>query len=132
MRQNLNLNLLYNFLPANHNNEVQSYYRVLYFFSEAGHLSERTLHHLYQKFPNVGPLDWICFDNLDDMGRFALDVCKEVAAPEVFILSAQDYNLGIDSSPDMRNFRELFRRYGTCVDNPEKSRKKNVFGKLFS
>lgn len=132
MRQNLNLNLLYNFLPVTKGNETQSYYKVLYFFSEAGHLSERTLHQVYQKYENVGPLDWICFDNLDDLGQFAVDICKEMAAPEVFILSTQDYNLGVDSCLDMRNFRDVFRRYGTCVDNPEKSRKKNVFGKLFS
>jgi predicted amidohydrolase len=131
MRNNLNLNLLYNFVSTN-GGESQSYYKVLYFFSEAGYLAERTLGNIYDRYPQVGPADWICFDNLDDLGRFALDVCQEVAAPEVFILSAQDYNIGVDTCPDVRTFREMFRRYGTCIDNPEKSKKKNVFGKLFN
>ena len=72
------------------------------------------------------------FNSLDELGEFAIEVCVELAAPEIFILSAQDYNIGLDSCNDVRSFREIFRRYGTCITNPESgSKKKNLFNKFF-
>lgn len=131
MREDIALNLLYNFLPSD-TGEAQSFYKVLNFFSESGDVSSASLESVYEAFTPTGPQDWICFDNLDELGSFALEVCKKVDCPEVFILSAQDYNLAIDNSNDVRAVREIFRRYGTSVENPEKSRKKTVFSKLFN
>lgn len=132
MSHDLHLNLMYNFLPAGFENNTKSYYKVLYFFSEAGVVSKQIIDSIYENYESSGPSSWICFENLDDLGMFALEVCKKMEAPEVLILSAQDYNLAIDACSDLRAFREVFRRYGTCLDNPEKVRKKNVFSKLFN
>ena len=129
MRNNLNLNCLYKVIERA---EDDSQYEVLMFFSDAGEISEKTLNSVYQgyRFHNK---EAFLFKTHDDLGQFALDVCKEVQAPEVFILSTQDYNIGLDTCSDIRGFREIFRRYGNIIENPDQSKKKNnIFNKLFS
>lgn len=133
MRNNLHLNLLYNFVESKDaNGNTVSYYKVLYLFSDIGPVAENTLKSIYNHFEHRDYFDGFSFNSLDDLGSFAVEVCKDLSAPEIFILSAQDYNIGLDSCNDVRSFREVFRRYGTVIENPEGSRRpKNIFGKLF-
>lgn len=127
MRNNLNLNCLYKVIE---NDDAQ--YEVLMFFSDAGLIHHKTLSNIYQSY-RFHRDENLYFKNHDDLGQFALDVCKEVAAPEVFILSSQDYNIGLDTCSDIRGFREIFRRYGNVIENPDQSKKKNnIFNKLFN
>lgn len=132
MRQDSSLNLIYNYLPYEKEGKIQSCYKILNFFSETGNVEESTLNSVLENFTSNGPNNWICFDNLDELGNFAMEVCKKLEGPEVLILSAQDYNLAVENTQDIRGFREIFRRYGTCLENPNKTVKKNVFTKLFN
>lgn len=132
MRNNLHLNLIYNYMPVITEQGHANYYRVLNFFSDAGDVSKSTIAELYRDFPACGPDDWICFEDLDELGKFALNVCIELNSPEVFIIAAADYNLGLETCSDVRLYREVFRRYGTSIENPEiNTRKKNLFSKMF-
>jgi predicted amidohydrolase len=127
MRNNLNLNCLYKVIDRE-----DAQYEILMFFSDAGTIHENTLSNVYQSYRFHND-DKLIFKNHDDLGQFALDVCKEVAAPEVFILSTQDYNIGLDTCADIRSFREIFRRYGNIIENPDQNKKKNnIFNKLFN
>ena len=127
MRNNLHLNLVYNYVPAITDQGQANFYRVLNFFSEIGNVSETTVGEIYGHFDNCGPDDWICFEDLDDLGKFALNVCIELNSPEVFIISAADYNLGLETCSDVRSYKEVFRRYGTSIPNPEiQNKKKNL------
>lgn len=129
MRNNLNLNCLYKVIEKT---EDESQYEILMFFSDAGEIHNKTLSSVYQgyRFHNK---DALLFKSHDDLGQYALDVCKEVQAPEVFILSTQDYNIGLDTCSDIRGFREIFRRYGNIIENPDQNKKKNnIFNKLFN
>ena len=133
MRNNLHLNLLYNFIEKKDafGNTV-SFYKILHLFSDIGPVAYSTLDQLFQKFPQENYFQGQCFKSLDELGGFAVEICKELSAPEIFILSAQDYNIGLDSCSDIRSFKEVFRRYGTSVQNPESgARKKNIFDKFF-
>lgn len=133
MRNNLHLNLLYNFIEKRdaHGNTV-SFYKVLYLFSDRGPVTTATKDQIFQKYPQEDYFDGPCFKSLDELGGFAVEVCRDLSAPEIFILSAQDYNIGLDSCIDVRNFKEVFRRYGTSVANPDiGQRKKNLFDKFF-
>jgi hypothetical protein len=135
MRNNLHLNILYKFVDTQDSNGNNvSYYEILNFFSEVGVVTTATLKKVYDNYRPSGPVDKDClFSSLDQMGHFAIDICKEVSAPEVFLLSVQDYNIGLDSCNDIRSFKEIFRRYGTSIENPEGGhKKKNIFGKFFS
>ena len=104
----------------------------MHFFSDIGPVSRRTLDEVYKKYSQIESGGEYLFKSLDELGEFAVETCVELAAPEIFILSAQDYNIGLDSCNDVRSFKEIFRRYGTCITNPESgSKKKNLFNKFF-
>lgn len=132
MKNNLHLNLLYNFVELPFGAEVKSHYKIVHFFSEVGPVSKKTMDDIYNRHTqNFDEMNYY-FNSLDELGDFAIKVCVELSAPEIFILSAQDYNIGLDSCNDVRSFREIFRRYGTCITNPESgSKKKNLFNKFF-
>ena len=129
MRNNLELNLLYRIINEG---EQESLIEVLNFFSEAGPISPKTLEDNYQKYRfHEGRA--LLFNTLEELGQFALEVCQETASPEVFILSNVDYNIGLDTCNNVRSFRELFRRYGNVIENPDQGRKKsNIFNKFFN
>lgn len=135
MRNNLHLNVLYRFVDERDSSGSNvSYYKIVQFFSEVGVVTESTLSTVYDNYRPPGYTQKEClFSSLDQLGLFAIDICKEVASPEVFLLSVQDYNIGLDSCNDVRSFKEIFRRYGTSIENPDGGhRKKNIFGKLFN
>tara|TARA_Y100000780_G_scaffold232595_1_gene268699 strand:+ start:3969 stop:4292 length:324 start_codon:yes stop_codon:yes gene_type:complete len=105
---------------------------VINFFSEEGPINSKLINNLYQpfRFHNESKL---LFKTLEELGQFALEVCQETSSAEVFILSNVDYNIGLDTCNDARSFRELFRRYGNVIENPDQSRKKsNIFNKFFN
>lgn len=129
MRNHPSLNLIYRILDGG---DEESYVEVLRFFSEAGPVIKDRIDEAYQKYRfHSGPNYY--FKTLEEMGQFALDICQDSGAPEVFVLSDADYNLGLDSCGDVKGFREIFRRYGNIIENPDQTRKKNnIFNKLFN
>lgn len=117
MKNNLGLNLIYRELSENR-------LKVLYFFSDAGFVNPKTLEEL-------GPVG-MEFDSIEAMTNFSLKVCTELQAPEVFVLSVTDYNSGVEGTRDVRNFREIYRRFGHALVNPEFKREKTgLFSKFF-
>jgi hypothetical protein len=57
----------------------------------------------------------LLFYSLDDLKVFITHVAQLLKSPEAFLLSAQDWNVGIESTPDFAAYQELFRRYGTAL-----------------
>jgi hypothetical protein len=120
MKSNLSLNLLYSFEPG-----ANTGYKILYLFSELGFIDHHALLKKYETQDGH-------FADLDLLARFALEVCIDYHAPEIFLLSTQDYNQNIVAAKDARAFREFFRRYGECIPNPEVTGRKSVLGRLFN
>jgi hypothetical protein len=135
MKHNLALNLIYHPVVINLGESAQpgNYYKVLYFFSEAHFIPERTLEEAAKKH-FMGEMEHkLMFSNLDDLSRYALAICEELSAPEVFVLSSEDYNSGVEGTRDIRNFREIYRRFGHSLLNPafKKEKSSTLFGKFF-
>lgn len=129
MRSNLQLNLVYRILNEG---KEDSNVEVLKFFSDTGPLSPKKLDDIYQKY-RFDDSETLLFKTLEEMGQFALEVCQEAGSPEVFVLSSVDYNIGLDTCNNVRAFREIFRRYGNVIENPDQYRKKgNIFNKFFN
>lgn len=127
MKSNLGLNLIY----RSHKRATGETFQVLYFFSEAGFITEKILLDSSKAlFPQMdGSLE---FQSLEDLGRFSLQVCQELRSPEVFVLSSEDYNQAVEATRDIRNFRDIYRRFGHSILNPEfKKDKQGFFGKFF-
>jgi len=120
MKSSLSLNLLYSFEPG-----ANSGYKILHLFSELGFIDHQSLLKKYETKSGH-------FADLDLLARFALDVCVDYHAPEIFLLSTQDYNQHILAAKDARAYREFFRRYGECIQNPDVSSRKSVLSRLFN
>lgn len=133
MKNDLELNLIYTQKQITKNETTYSIFHILYFFSDEGHIDLKILNKIYENYPKLVDLeDEFFFESLDELGHFASAVCSQIGAPEVFILSSEDYNQGLEATSDLRGFREIFRRYGSVISNKELSgKKKNIFSKLF-
>ncbi len=119
------INILYKF----ENNT----YEIIQLFNEVGPVAKKIVDVVYGEFKKPGSEDGLYFSSIDEIGRFVVDVLAETDAPEGYILSIEDYNIGVDSCLDTEQFREIFRRYGTNVQNSEiGNKKKNMFTKFFN
>jgi hypothetical protein len=133
MRNNLPLNLIYHYENVQAGDVVNGVYKIIYFFSDAGHIDRNSLQALYKEVSGGSSSIDLSFANLDILGEFAIKACSDLKAPEVFVLSVQDYNTGMESVRDLRNFRELFRRFGNCLSTPGNPYdKQGKFSSLFS
>lgn len=107
-------------------------YHVVYFFDDQGFIDLPTLKELSKAVPEANH-ELLTFLSLDDLKIFALRVCQELRAPQVRLISVQDYNIGIDGAKDKKTFKEIFSKFGEVVENADAPRKKGgLFGKLFS
>lgn len=135
MKEGLALNLIYKF-GHDVNSEfpdLAGRYSVIYFFSEAGPVAHDIQEEVAQKIFGKSIGQPPMFSSLDDLKDFAMSVTQALRAPEVFILSVQDYNVGVEATRDVRAFRELYRRYGLNLANPDIiNRGPGLFGKFFN
>lgn len=127
------LNLIYHFQTSQNQDEEfkPASYHVVYFFGEQGFLDKTMLQELSKSVPNADH-NALTFLNLDDLKDFALRVSQELNAPDVQLISVQDYNIGLDGTKDMVSFQGIFQKYGEKILNESAQKKKGLFGKLFS
>jgi hypothetical protein len=128
------LSMVYRFsgAPVEEGRELPGNYQVLYFFSGSGPVGhdvmEQVCQELFQRPLGTQPI----FRSLEELKDFALGVCQSLQSPEVSMLSVQDYNVGVEAAGDTRAFRELFRRYGLNIPNPDIiSRTPGLLGRIF-
>lgn len=134
MKEGHALKLIYKFAQAANPEayEPDSRYEVLYFFGESGPIDLNLMSEVSQHLFNRPVSPPVTFKSLEELKEFALAVCQKVNGPEVFVLSIQDYNIGVEAARDVRTFRELFRRYGLDIANPEViNRGPGLLGRFF-
>lgn len=127
------INLIYHFQSSqNQAGEFQpARYKVVYFFSEQGFLENDMLIELSKTIPEANH-QLLTFLSLDDLKAFAMRVSEEVEAKEVRLISVQDYNIGIDGAKDKASFQSILTKFGEVIVNESASKKKGLFGRLFS
>lgn len=129
----MSLNLIYHFQTSQ--NQDQDFrpasYGVVYFFNENGFLEADFLKEMSKSVPDADHTA-LKFLNLDDLKTFALRVCQELGTREVRLISAQDYNIGLDGARDTKSFQDIFSKYGELLVNESSARKKGILGKFFS
>ena len=127
------LNLIYRHLSETTSEGVVGHYQALYFFSDFGAIPEQVLDKVYENFSSQKTKHNYLFESLEDIGKFAIEVCQEVMAPAVFVVSVPDYNLGLEATSDLKTFREIFKKYGSIIENPDfKEKKGNLLSKFFN
>ena len=135
---NKEINLLYRF-NENESNQFregdESSYEILQVFTPFGPLPQKMISTVYREFekPHFIVGSNLLFSSLEDLGRFIIELLKEADSGQAYLLSTEDYNIGLDSCNDSEQFQDIFRRYGTLLENPEGSvKKKSLFGNLFN
>lgn len=124
------LNLVFRHVAAA--NEAGGLYEVVHFYSSAGPVPWGVLDEAGQKACGRALGTPPSVETLEELKAFALAVCQAVGAPEVFLVSVPDYNIGVESARDLRAFREIFRRYGVAIPNAEViGRPQGLMGRFF-
>jgi hypothetical protein len=127
------LTIIYHFHSSSSQDEEfkSASYQMVYVFNEEAMTEASVLLELLKAYPDSNFQDKT-FLNLDDLKAFAKRLAEELDAPQVRIISAQDYNIGIDGAKDLKSFKDIFSKYGELLINESRMKKKNFFGKLFS
>jgi hypothetical protein len=127
---------VYNFLNAFPDLHNDSAYYLLYLLDEKGLLDKAAAQKFYdEKFKSesgsanihqnmIGP-----FDSTDHLNQYAFQLCEELNAQKVSLLSAQEYNLLLESTQTASDFHRDLLLKGNVMENIE--RKKQGFLRRF-
>lgn len=134
------LNIVYTYQNAVEDRSIKasySGYSVASIFSfSTGKVAEELITPIYESLFNQSILfvddSFGPFYNLNDLNVFAAKLAEEVSAPYVYIVSAQDFNSGIEVVHDVETFTHLFSEKGLKVDNHKYlGNKSKFFNKIF-
>jgi hypothetical protein len=118
-------------------NEASAYY-LLHIFEENSLLPRNDLVKIYNdtaplKMPSELPEGYIGpFENLKDINQYAFALCDIQGANQVALVSLQDFNETIKAVNTPSDFKQILLEHSNIVANPDKDKKKSLFGKLFS
>ena len=128
---------VFNFINANPEIQSDSAYYFLYLLYEKGLLDKSAARKLYnERFkselsnsdlqPNmIGP-----FDSVSSLNQFAFQLCEELNAEKVSLLSVQEYNSLLESSQVASDFHRDLLLKGNIMENIER-KKKGFFSRFF-
>jgi hypothetical protein len=124
---------IYNFVNANPEIQADSAYYILYLLDEKGLLDRSAAIKLYEErfqsnlsgahdFLNnhgmIGP-----FESTDFLNQFAFQLCEELNAEKVSLLSVSDYNLLLESTQTASDFHRDLLLKGNVMENIERKKK---------
>ena len=114
--------------PPGEEPEGQGRYQVIFFFDYNGEVDFKDFKRGNSSFEHdyENPV----FGTKEELTEFAQSFVEANNYRSLFLLSANDYNIGIESCHDLQAFREIFKRYGHQIENKAQNQK-SLFGKLF-
>ncbi len=128
---------VYNYLNANPELHSDSAYYILYLLDEKGLLDKTSANKLYEeRFKSelegasihqnmIGP-----FASTDLLNQFAFQLCEELNAQKVSLLSVQEYNTLLESTQTASDFHRDLIEKGNVMENIER-KKKGFFSRFF-
>ena len=127
LKSNLSYYLLYQIKDDSQNSEQ---YEVTSIFNHQGFVDDKLINKLYMGLTQKeGALR---FETLQELRSFALCICQQLKAKNIYIVSNYEYNKGILSSDTKESYRELFKEYGTVLNNPDfENQQSGFFSKIF-
>lgn len=122
--------LLFNFSqePGEDSDQPQGTYKVIYFFDQNGEVNYADFHKLSSSLNK--DFDHLTFQTKEQLTEFSTQFIEANNYESISLLSANDFNIGIESCHDLSVFREIFKRYGFNIENKQDS-SKSFFGKIF-
>ena len=130
---------IYNFINANPEIHSESAYYFLYLMDEKGLMDKASAIKLYNDhFKNgteellgddgkmIGP-----FLSTDHLNQFAFQLCEELNAAKVSLLSVQDYNNLLENTQSASDFHRDLLLKGNVIENIER-KGKGFFSRIFN
>ncbi len=74
----------------------------------------------------------LLFNSLDEIKSFADRLFQDYPAENMYLLSAQDFNLALEATTDAKQLASHLQKYGEKLINDEVVKSKSFFGKFFS
>lgn len=124
------LYLLYKFSagPGSESASGNASYRVVYLFNLNGFVEPSELDKAGINIEDNN--SELVFTSKDELAHFAKEFIEKNSYSLVYLLSANDFNIGIESCHDLPSLREVFRKYGICIENT-KGTSGSILGKFF-
>lgn len=131
---------VYNYINATPELNSDSAYYILYLLDEKGLLDRSAALKLYdERFKSdlasadeqitgtkmIGP-----FESTEQLSQFAFQLCEELNAEKVSLLSVQEYNLLLESSQTASGFHQDLLLKGNVMENIER-KKKSFLSRFF-
>ncbi len=130
MKLNKVICLLFRFINVGGTDEGTPHgrYRVIQFFDETGKISLDEIMRVSGD-RNLHP-DFVEFETKEELTDFALKFLDQNDYENAYLLSTNDFNIGIESCHNIEAFKDIFKDYGTCLTSTAE-RPKSLFGKIF-
>lgn len=130
MRNKEEVFLLFRFShnPPGEADENQGRYQTIFFFDYNGEVDFKEFQGANSSFGEdyEGPI----FGTKEELTEFAQDFVESNSYRSLYLLSANDFNIGIESCHDLQAFREIFKRYGHQIENKSDT-PRSLFGRIF-
>lgn len=121
--------VLFNFEAPDEQAQGVGKYRVAYFFDEEGEVS---LQKFCEDRSGIGSdSSFLEFSRKELLVDFVKEYIASEGMDQGYILSAKDYNIGIESSSNGKELKEVFKRYGSIIELEPGQSKRSFLDKLF-
>lgn len=130
---------VYNYINAFPELNTDSAYYILYLLDEKGLLDKSAALKLYtDRFKSelaaddhytskmIGP-----FESTDLLNQFAFQLCEELNAEKVSLLSVQEYNSLLESTQEASDFHRDLLLKGNVMENIERKKKGGFLSRFF-
>jgi len=133
MRTDYPLHIIYGQMIDPELSEEKIFYNILHVYSNEGFIDLELLKDVYSDFKDVSWEGHFLFERLELLGDFAEKLCKTCGAPEVRIISSEEFNQLVRESTEAAQIERNTLRFGSIISNPEfKQRQSGFFDKIFT
>ena len=129
MRKKEEVFLLFRFMADEDGSNSQTY-QVVFFFDYNGLIDYSE----YRSCPFINdmsdPTSTLSFQTKEHLIEFSECFIQTNSYQQIYLLSANDFNIGIESCHELGAFREIFKKYGSRIENNSKP-SRSIFGNIF-
>jgi hypothetical protein len=114
--------------PGEQSEGHQGRYQIIFFFDYNGEINFNEIKNANSSFGHgyESPI----FGTKEELTEFAQDFVEANSYRSLYLLSANDFNIGIELCHDLQAFRQIFKKYGHQLENKSDS-PRSLFGRLF-
>lgn len=123
--------LIYGYFP--HLNEGEGPYKVHTIVDERGAVDPHAISTALSESlgRNLEDPHELRFQNLEEINKFGYTLIDELDSPEIGIISIDSYNICLEKSTSLEEFKENITEAANKIENIDYSKDKGILSKLF-